>query len=178
MLGYGIESGSQRILDILRKGVKVDQAKKAIQMTREAKMIVGYTFMLGSPRETEETIEDSVKFCKQLHLSPKFFITTPYPGTQLYQMAMERNLIANEEEYIKTLGDATELRVNLTEWPDEELLALIQNAEKRTKVNLLKTAYFFYKDYGIKMFLKMLKYFGLHGLFDLLRNSFGKVRRE
>ena len=55
---YGVESGSQHVLDFLRKGVKLERIKEVIKWTKEAGISTGGFFMLGLPTETSEDIEN------------------------------------------------------------------------------------------------------------------------
>ncbi|MBA7701331.1 Anaerobic magnesium-protoporphyrin IX monomethyl ester cyclase [subsurface metagenome] len=86
-IAYGIESASQEILDILNKGITLEQIEEAIRITREVGMqTVGY-FMIGSPGENLETIRKTIQFAKKLKLDfAQFAITTPFPGTELYNL--------------------------------------------------------------------------------------------
>ncbi|MFH1337991.1 MAG: radical SAM protein [Nanoarchaeota archaeon] len=85
MIKYGVESGDQQILNSLRKGTTVEGIKKAFLWSRQAGMSTVAHFMFGSPGETVETMNKSIKFAKEI--SPdyaSFNITTPYPGTVLF----------------------------------------------------------------------------------------------
>ena len=86
-IAYGIESASPEILEIINKGATVEQAEEAVRITQEAGLqIIGY-FMLGSPGETPETIEQTIKLAKKLKLDfAQFSVTTPFPGTKLYEL--------------------------------------------------------------------------------------------
>lgn len=90
MIAYGIESGNQNILNNLRKKITIEQVRKAIKMTHDAGIqSVGY-FMLGSPGETPTTIHQTIDFAKRLPLDfVQFSITTPYPGTDLYNLYLK-----------------------------------------------------------------------------------------
>src|SRR5659263_90689 len=87
MIAYGIESGSQMVLDNLRKGVTLEQVKNAIILTHKARIsTIGY-FMMGSPKETPQTLRDTIDFAKNLQLDfAQFSITIPFPGTDLYKL--------------------------------------------------------------------------------------------
>lgn len=123
LVGYGIESGSQKMLDLMKKGVTVQQAKKAIALTKKIIGRADCSFVIGTPHETRQTIQETIDFCKELNLSPEVvFFMTPYPGTELYQMALAQGKIKDEEEYILGLGEQGEkIRVNFTDIPDDEL---------------------------------------------------------
>ncbi len=124
LIGYGIESGSQRMLDVMKKNVTVEQAKEAVRLTKKHLGWADCSFMIGTPGENRETIRETIDFCKELELTPEvIFFMTPYPGTELYRMALESGKIKDEEEYMLNLGEQGEkIRVNFSELSDQELL--------------------------------------------------------
>ncbi|MBW2107572.1 MAG: B12-binding domain-containing radical SAM protein [Deltaproteobacteria bacterium] len=121
-IGYGIESGSQKMLDAMNKKATVAQARQAILNTRRAGIYANTTFIFGYPGETRETIQQTVQFKRELGIACGSFFATPYPGTVLYEQIRDR--IRDEEAFIRSLGNATEFSINLTEFSDEELLTL------------------------------------------------------
>lgn len=107
-VGLGLESGSQKMLDSMRKGVTVAQAEEAVRMIQDILGPDGLncSFMVGLPGETEETMDETLQFCKRLSIRPDaIFFATPYPGTALYRQALSKGLIANELEYVLSLGE-------------------------------------------------------------------------
>jgi radical SAM superfamily enzyme YgiQ (UPF0313 family) len=86
LISFGVESGNQTILDSLKKGIKLEDAKMAFQLTKKAGIqTVGY-FMLGSPGDTPDTIKETIEFAKSVDADfAQFSITTPFPGTELYE---------------------------------------------------------------------------------------------
>jgi radical SAM superfamily enzyme YgiQ (UPF0313 family) len=118
-IGYGIESGSQKILDAMNKKSIVQQAKEAIANTREVGIYPNTTFIFGYPGETVETIQETVDFKRDMNLECGSFFATPYPGAPLYEAMRER--ISDEVSFIASLGDATNFSINLTEFDDETL---------------------------------------------------------
>jgi len=125
-IGYGIESGSQRMLDFIKKGVTVEQSKKAVRLTQKYLGWADCSFMIGYPGENEKTLKETVDFCRELDLTPAvIFFMTPYPGTELYEMAIKQGKIKDEEEYLLGLGEQGEkVRVNFTDYSDEELFSM------------------------------------------------------
>ncbi len=96
-IGYGIESGSPKMLKIMNKHVNFKQMRDAIKWTREAGMISFVYLVYGVPGETAEDI----MLTRQLlmELKPDFVnqsIAIPYPGTRLREIALERNMIKND----------------------------------------------------------------------------------
>jgi len=134
-IGYGIESGSQRMLDFIKKRVNVEQAKKAIRLTEKYLGWADSSFMIGYPGETRDTIKETVDFCKELELVPEvIFFLTAYPGTELYSMALQEKKIEDEEEYILGLGEQGErISVNFTDFSDGELYKIQEGMIKELK---------------------------------------------
>ena len=121
-IGYGIESGSQGILDAMNKKSTVKQAKQAILDTRAAGIFPNTTFIFGYPGESLKTIQATVDFKREMNIKCNSFFATPYPGTPLYEQIRSR--IGKEEMFIRSLGDATSFTVNLTELDNETLFRL------------------------------------------------------
>jgi len=93
----GIETGSQRLMKILNKHLKLEKVEEGVKMMRKAGIKVRGTFLLGVPTETEEETLQTINFAKKLNLDfAKFNIITPYPGTELYEMAKERGLVGDD----------------------------------------------------------------------------------
>ena len=91
MISYGIESGSQKILDQVRKGITLDQVEQAVRWTREAGIRAKGLFMIGYPEETEETLGDTLSFIGRSGLDEiNLSFLTPYPGTEIYRRAKGR----------------------------------------------------------------------------------------
>lgn len=93
-VSFGIESGSQEILNNIRKGVTIEQIRKAVKTAKVAGLEVVGFFMIGLPGETKETINQTIKFAIDLEVDlPKVSITTPLPGTDLFRQYQEAGLI-------------------------------------------------------------------------------------
>jgi radical SAM superfamily enzyme YgiQ (UPF0313 family) len=94
---YGVEAGTQKILNVLRKGITLEQVEKAFRITKEAGIQTAAYFMIGSPTETKEDILQTVKFMKKIN--PDYVhvtITTPFPATDLYEIALGEKIIAGD----------------------------------------------------------------------------------
>lgn len=93
-ISYGIESGSQKILDNAKKRISIKQAENAIKWTKEAGIKVYCSFMFGLPGETWGTVGETIKFVKKtLPTSAQFNVAVPYPGTKLYDIALKKGWI-------------------------------------------------------------------------------------
>lgn len=84
---FGIESGSQRILKNINKGIDIDQIEKTAINCTEAGIAVWTSFILGFPGETEEDIKQTVNLIKSLSPYAIFlcFFFTPTLGSELYE---------------------------------------------------------------------------------------------
>lgn len=91
---YGVEAGTQKILDILRKGITLEMAENAFKLTKKIGIQAAAYFMIGSPTETKKDILQTIKVMKKL--KPDYVhitITNPYPATDLYQMGLEQKVL-------------------------------------------------------------------------------------
>lgn len=128
-IGYGIESGSAKILKNIKKKVTVEQAKNAILMTKKIMGRADCSFIAGLPGETRETVRETIDFCKSIDLQPEvIFFATPYPGTELYEIAESAGKIGDKEEFLLSLGEQGEqIVVNFTDFTDDELREIKEN---------------------------------------------------
>ena len=98
MISYGIESGSPRLLELMKKGEKKEHIEKAVAMSRKVGLKTRGTLILGFPTETREESLETIEFAKKLGLDfAKFSLATPYPGTALYNIALERGMISSKD---------------------------------------------------------------------------------
>lgn len=83
---FGIESGVQRLLDNVRKGITLEEVEKAVKLTKKTNIKVSGLFMLGLPGETYKDSLKTIDFACSLPLDfAQFSITVPYPGSQLFE---------------------------------------------------------------------------------------------
>ncbi|MGC8940132.1 MAG: B12-binding domain-containing radical SAM protein [Candidatus Bathyarchaeia archaeon] len=94
----GIESASQKILDAVGKKITVSQIVRAVKALKDAGIQVLGSFILGFPEETLESARQTITFASSLNLDyAQFSILTPYPGTPIYEHAMENNLLITRD---------------------------------------------------------------------------------
>ena len=87
-IGFGIESGNQAILDLEKKNITLEQAVKAVKLTREAGILAKGFFMVGHPRETQHSLQETIDFAKRSSLSDiTVTALTPLPGSQICSVA-------------------------------------------------------------------------------------------
>ncbi len=103
----GFESGSQKVLDGMHKGITIEQSLKFNEAAKKAKMRVHGCFMVGNPGETKETMLETLNFSKKLRLDTvQYFPLIVYPGTEAYEWAEKNNYITakNYNEWITEDG--------------------------------------------------------------------------
>lgn len=104
-LSMGVESGSQRVLDQLKKDIKVEDTIRSAELLSKAKIRAYYSFMIGVPGETKEDIEKTLKLIykiTKIHPDSEIFgpqIFRPFPGSDLF------NEISKYVEFPKRLED-------------------------------------------------------------------------
>src|SRR5437764_1657676 len=90
LLLVGYESGDQRILNNVKKGLRLDVARRFARDCRDLGITTHGTFVLGLPGETRETIEGTIRYACELDPHTiQVSIAAPYPGTALYREAVD-----------------------------------------------------------------------------------------
>ena len=117
---YGIESGSQTMLDVMEKNTAVDTNVDALKWTHQAGLFTISQFVIAMPGETDQTINETIDFLKKCMPYLRVFRGLPgssvsvnyaqaLPGTPLYEYAREHGFLGNtlddEEHYLITISD-------------------------------------------------------------------------
>lgn len=174
-VSFGLESGSNKILKIMKKGATVEQGKKAVALAKRFIAGVDPAIIVGYIGETVDTLKETVKFCKEIGVEPFVGYALALPGTELYKTAVEKGFIKNEEEYLLTMGRRTifSFSVNLTDIRDDK------EAVKETKYAFYAIKrYFFWKKIRTlttykKTFLKLINK-GFKKTFDDIMKGIGR----
>jgi radical SAM superfamily enzyme YgiQ (UPF0313 family) len=125
-LVYGVESGSQKILDFVNKRISTETIKKTFKITHEVGMNASASFMVGLPGETWETVEETLNFAKAIDPDfAQFGICTPYPGTTMEGVALKEGWIKGFEldkydPLLECLGESTVM--NMSTMSAEEVM--------------------------------------------------------
>ena len=125
---YGVEAGSQEILDLIGKGITLEQVRQAVRISKEVGVQdVLCSFMFPHPADTVETVRSQKEFMKELsgmgaRISMSF--TTPYPGTLYYEHANELGI----KSLARSWDDYNAKHVNFTtdHLSEDELNSLAQ----------------------------------------------------
>jgi hopanoid biosynthesis associated radical SAM protein HpnJ len=90
LLLVGYETGNQQILNNIKKGMRIDIARRFTKDCHELGITIHGTFILGLPGETKETIEETIQFAAEINPHTiQVSLAAPYPGTELHRQAVE-----------------------------------------------------------------------------------------
>ena len=97
LLLVGYETGNQQILYNIKKGMRIDVARKFTKDCHELGITIHGTFILGLPGETTETIQETIRFATEINPHTiQVSLAAPYPGTFLYNQAVENKWLDAE----------------------------------------------------------------------------------
>ncbi len=101
---FGVESGSQRVLDLMQKGIKLEQATAAVNLAKKYNVGVLCSYIVGFPGETPEEMNQTIKFSVKLNSDyAQFSILTPFPGTPIYYELDRKGLISTKDWTLYTV---------------------------------------------------------------------------
>lgn len=157
-INYGIESMDNECLRLMHKNLTTEMIVKGIENTIEAQISPGLNIIFGNLGENRSVIEKDVEFLLKYddHAQLRTIRpVTPYPGTELYQMAIEKGLIKNIEDFYENKHRNSDLLTcNFTDMTDEEFYdclywangILLENYVNHLKEKNKKILYQLYKD--------------------------------
>ena len=126
-VSFGIESGTPEILEVLKKGVTLEDISKAFEIAKKTGIETRGSVIIGNPFETREAVLKTFSFikgldnCDQMHIN----IATPYPGTELYDMAKKGEgglrLLTDDVTNYKRYGDSV---IEVNDLSKEDLIEL------------------------------------------------------
>ncbi len=160
MISFGMESSNQKALDIAQKKITVKQSYQSSKMAMEAGLKVAGHFVLGLPGDNEEALKETIKFADKLDLDiAQFYCAVPFPGSPLYNWALNNGMIDNVEFELFSQNNAV---MNLPDLP-----ASLVNSYKK------KAFYKFYmKPNRLFKLLIMVRFGGLKNVFKGLFQIF------
>ncbi|MBI4753763.1 radical SAM protein [Candidatus Desantisbacteria bacterium] len=99
LIKIGIESGSERVLGIIQKGISIDLIQRAANKLNKSGIFWGAYFMMGLPIETEEDMKATHALMKRINPPHAgIFLYTPYPSTRLFEMGVEAGIYHEDME--------------------------------------------------------------------------------
>jgi anaerobic magnesium-protoporphyrin IX monomethyl ester cyclase len=131
-ISYGVETGSQRLLDSINKSVSLEQIEQVFQITKRVGVSIRGFFMLGLPGETPAESQATIDFAKKLNpLWAQFTVTVPYPGTRMFEYLDQQGKIRtyNWEKYNTWSGWQGSEEIPFV--PDGRTVEELRNLQKR-----------------------------------------------
>jgi radical SAM superfamily enzyme YgiQ (UPF0313 family) len=154
-MSFGLESGSDTILKIMKKNATTQKGLRAVHLARKYIPSLEASIILGYLGETRATLLETVDFCKRLGVRPLLFYPMPFPGTELYKNAVDKGLIKDEESYLMTMSQntITEFSLNVTDMSTEEAVKEVFLARKQIEN-------FYWQDF-VKSIISVIRTQGL-----------------
>ncbi len=128
----GIESGSQQILNNIKKGTKLEQVHQYVKNAKKAGLQIHACYMVGNKGETKETMEETLSLALELNTdTAQFYPLLPFPGTEAYLWAKENGYIhGGYMDYVKEDGTINCL-LELPGLTGEEMVKFCDDARKK-----------------------------------------------
>ena len=177
-IAYGIESGSQKVLDSMNKRITLEQIRRVIRMTKEVGINIRGYFMMGMPYETLEDMNQTVSFAKELNIEvASFTLFVPLPGTLEYRRALKTGTFIDPEYFLHDVYPEFNFPSSPLYVPEgmtpEELMEKHKSAYNQ---------YYFRIPFLLKSILAMRSFQditrSISGMLSLLGNAFTKVKKE
>ena len=177
-IAYGIESGSQKVLDSMNKRITLEQIRQVIKMTKDVGINIRGYFMMGMPHETLEDMDKTIAFAKELNIEvASFTLFVPLPGTTEYRRALNSGTFADPEYYLHNVFPEFNF--------PREPLYIPEGMTSTELLNKHKSAYnkyYFRPRFLLKSILAIRNYQdvmrNMKGLLNLLSNAFMKTKKE
>ena len=100
LVSIGVESGSQKMLDNIGKKITLDDIRNTVKILKKNKIKIYNYFVIGLPWESEETVEETIKFAIELDSNfISFYTATPLPGTKYFAYAMLNRLVEGNLDF-------------------------------------------------------------------------------
>ena len=143
-LGLGVESGSDKMLKAMNKGVTREQTLRVLKEAREVGLHLKIQLMGGYPGENKKTLSETASLLKEAGLPPRRLTwCTPLPGSELYEEAKHQGLIEHEEAYIIKLQKGynnpitSNVILNVSGNTDDEMIRLFKWVHMKMDINYL-----------------------------------------
>lgn len=140
LLCVGYESGEQKILDSINKGLIIERALEFSKATKKADIMVHGCFMVGSPGETKETMEKTLEYAIKLNPdTAQFYPLMVYPGTEAFNWAQDNGYLLTED-YSKWLTEDG-LHATVLERPELSSKYLVDFCDRARREFYLRPRY-------------------------------------
>jgi hopanoid biosynthesis associated radical SAM protein HpnJ len=132
LLLVGYESGNQQILNNIKKGIRLDVARKFTKDCRDLGITIHGTFILGLPGETRETIQETIRYAREINPHTiQVSIAAPYPGTSMHRQAMDNGWLQPGGQALVNDRGVQISALNYAHLPHTEIFDSVETFYKR-----------------------------------------------
>ena len=154
LVSIGVESGSQKMLDKIGKKITLDNIRNTVRILKKNKIKIYNYFVIGLPWETEETVEETIKFAIELDSNfISFYTATPLPGTKYFAYAMLNKLVEGNLDFRSAYYEPVVRSESLSK---ERIFELHKQAVKRF---YLRPKFIFKTLLSLRSFAEFKNYF-------------------
>ena len=140
MIGYGIEAGTQRVLNLMKKNIKIEDIENAVRLTKKVGIEITGHVIVGYPGETKDDILSTMKLLKKLDLDfIQVYCCVPFPGSSLYEEAKKSGLLTSTDWSMYEQNFSV---INTADLSAQEVMTLREEMIKKFYLNprkILKT---------------------------------------
>jgi radical SAM superfamily enzyme YgiQ (UPF0313 family) len=178
-IGFGVESGSQKILDIMNRGMSKDQIRKSFKLCKKYGLEISANFMIGYPGESKKTYRQTIDFAKELDPTYALFsITIVQPNSDLYRDLQKEGIIVKDfwKDYVSGKLDKIEpksIRIPGSDYTVEDLDKMQSNAYIRFYFRPKLIVRYLKKKLSPKQFINYAR-MGMAMLRTYLKNRLGQ----
>lgn len=170
---YGVESANKEVLKDIKKGITPNQSRKALKISNELGFKTEASFILGNPKDTRETIEETINFAIELKpVIASFNRLVPYPGTEIFEKYYRSKLeTTNDNEWDNFVPKGVNVVVESKTLSKQDLQRYTVKAYSKF---YLRPSQILHMLRHIESFAEFKVYF--RGGFGLLRQIFSWIR--
>lgn len=128
--GFSLESGNQKILEMMKKQIDAEAFVDTVKTLKEANIICNSSVVFGYPIETKETIKETFDQCLKAGVYPSIGFLLPLPATGMYDYAIHNGFIKDEEEFLLSITERQDICMNMTKMSNEEIMGEIKKGAK------------------------------------------------
>ncbi|MDP3703858.1 MAG: radical SAM protein [Candidatus Omnitrophota bacterium] len=131
LIAFGLESGSQELLNKMKKSLTLEDSRRAIRLCRRYGIKSSAYFIFGLPWETRETAEATIAFAKELNPNfTEFYTAYPFPGTEFHDIALNGKLFDPRDLVGNSYAGHDTTMISSYALSQQELVEIIRRAAR------------------------------------------------
>lgn len=175
-ISYGVESGSQEVLDSIKKGITIEQIKEAFEVTHKVGIETQAFFMIGNPGDNIQNVKKTIELAKDIN--PDYAdigATIAYPNTDLYKWGVKTGFLKDSHWYMEDASRAmmhiyfSNGQLNLPKFSPEEQVEYVKKAYKE---------FYFRTNYILKTLMKIHDFYYLKQVIKTAISLFFSLKKN